>query len=210
MSDLDIWQKKHKKYLNEDWIDKPTIFAEFAINYFPNKGKVLDLGCGIGQDSRFFADKGYEVVATDFSDEAIKFAKLKTVNVNKIKYDVHDLKDEFTYENETFDVVYSHLSIQFFDDYTTNKIFSEIKRVLKPDGIVAIMVNTLDDPEVLESKFISDDLYLTPNGLTKRFYTINSLFDFTKDKFKKILLDSNGETYKDKIKTLIRYIGVKV
>lgn len=203
------WTNKHKKYSTEEWITKPTIFSKFALNYFPKKGKLLDLGAGQGQDSRFFSEIGYEVTATEYSETAVELA-IKNKPELKINYLVHDLNDSLPFENESFDVVYSHLSIQFFDNQTTETIFKEINRILKTGGVLAIMVNTKNDPEMFQSKLISEDLYETPSGLVKRFYSEESLLRFTSKEFETILLDSKGETYKDEIKTLIRYIGRKV
>ena len=202
------WSNKHKRYLAEDWIDKPTIFAQFVAKYFPQMGNLLDLGAGQGQDSRFFAENGYHVTATEYSETAIELARKTKPELN-LKYLVHDLNNKLPFKNETFDIVYSHLSIQFFDDVVTDKIFVEISRVLKKGGIIAIMVNTKDDPQMNMSKFLYDDLYEASDGLVKRFYSTQSLSNFLSNKFQTILLDSNGETYKDEIKTLIRYIGKK-
>lgn len=202
------WTNKHKKYSQEDWIDRPTVFAQVATNYFPKSGKLLDLGAGQGQDSRFFAEKGYIVTGTDYSETAIELANSQKKEL-KIEYLVHNLKDKLPFNSNTFDVVYSHLSIQFFDNDVTESIFLEIHRVLKKGGVVAIMVNTKDDPQVQVSKPMYEDLYEAPDGLIKRFYTTQSLSKFVSNKFETIMLDSNGETYKDKIKTLIRYIGKK-
>lgn len=203
------WANKHKKYSTEDWINKPTIFAQFAINYFSKNGSLLDLGAGQGQDSRFFAEKGYLTTATEYSETAVELAIHQKPEL-KVKYIVHNLEDKLPFNDQSFDIVYSHLSIQFFDDKTTEKIFMEIRRVLKMCGILAIMVNTKADPQLKLSKFLYDDLYEAQDGLIKRFYSEESLAKFTSNKFETILLDSNGETFKDEIKTLIRYIGKKV
>ena len=45
------WSELHNNYKKRDWINKPSIFAEQAIKYFPSSGKVLELGAGLGQDS---------------------------------------------------------------------------------------------------------------------------------------------------------------
>lgn len=204
------WEEKHIRYSKQDWIDKPTIFAKFVLPYFPKNGKILDLGCGQGQDSRFFANKNYEVVATEYSEKAVELAQLKDVANKNVSYVVHNLKDKFPFKGNFFDVVYSHLSIQFFDDKVTDQIFNESKRVLKNGGIIAILVNSLTDPEVEKSKFLHDDLYEAPDGLVKRFFSTKSLSKFVEDKFETIILDSNGESYKDETKTLIRYIGKNI
>jgi len=41
-----VWQDIHKNYKEQDWIDKPSIFAEQALPYFPKNGRVLELGAG--------------------------------------------------------------------------------------------------------------------------------------------------------------------
>ena len=62
MSD-NVWSDLHKTYKQQDWIDKPSIFAEQAIKYFPESGRVLELGAGQAQDGCFFASQGYDVTA---------------------------------------------------------------------------------------------------------------------------------------------------
>lgn len=66
------WDKKHDKYAAQSWIDKPSIFVKEVIKYFPKMGKILELAAGQGQDSRFFASKGYKVVSTDFSSKVCR------------------------------------------------------------------------------------------------------------------------------------------
>ena len=66
-SPLDFWEKKHRKYNAEAWVHEPNFFAE-EIAEFVNPGcELLDLGCGQGQDSLYFAELGARVTAADFS-----------------------------------------------------------------------------------------------------------------------------------------------
>ena len=53
MNPQDYWQKQHQKYSTFDWITKPTMFAQQIVNFLPENGKLIDLGAGQGQDSRF-------------------------------------------------------------------------------------------------------------------------------------------------------------
>ena len=66
----DSFDKLTDFYKNQDWINKPNIFAQEVLEYIPSSGTMLCLGDGQGQDSRFFAQKGYAVTATDLSDKA--------------------------------------------------------------------------------------------------------------------------------------------
>lgn len=63
----EYWDKKHVGTFDGEWAIKPSIFAEYAIKFFPKEGKVLEIGTGKGVDAGFFHSLGYEVVATDFS-----------------------------------------------------------------------------------------------------------------------------------------------
>lgn len=58
-----VWKELHSSYQEQDWIKKPSLFAETVIQYFPKSGKILELGAGHGQDTVFFTKQGYEVVS---------------------------------------------------------------------------------------------------------------------------------------------------
>lgn len=209
MDPKEYWKIKHQKYAQEDWIDKPSLFAQFSLKYFPNKGTLLDLGAGHGQDSRFFAKQGYGITCTDFSETAIRFAKNKAGNDKvKIKFQVVDISQPLPYPPASFDIVYSHLSLHFLNENDTQKLFSEIFRITKLNGLLACLLNTMDDPETKTGKRLENQLYEV-HGITKRYFTIDSIKMFTKDKYSVLLCDASGETHKDKIKTLIRFIGKK-
>jgi len=66
------WNELHIKGAMKVYAKKQTDFANEAIRYFPTKAEVLELGCGLGNDSFFFAKQGHNDLATDFSDAVIK------------------------------------------------------------------------------------------------------------------------------------------
>jgi len=206
-----FWNKKHLDYASKKWIDKPTIFAKFAVKYFSRKGKLLDLGSGQGQDSRYFSKLGYKVLASDFSKVALRLLKEKSTNDKlDIETKAVDLGKKLPFNDGSFDIVYSHLALHYFNKKTTTSLFSEVARVTKMGGILAILLNTIEDPQIKHLIKIEKDYYLEPGKLFKRYFSAKSLLDFIDDKFKVLLLDAKGETYKDEIKTLIRFVGEKV
>jgi SAM-dependent methyltransferase len=210
----DWWDKKHQKYASEDWVDKTTIFAKWAINYFPKSGKMLELGAGHGQDSRFFAGLGYQVISTDFSDTAIYYNTQKTPKSLKDKMSIQKVDSSKTlpYKSETFDIVYCHLALHFFDDQKTKEVFSELKRVLKKDGILAVLTNSIDDPEYGTGVKLGPDYFELSPGDVKHFFSLAYTNEITKG-LKTIVLDNHGTSHKDNAKgvfNLIRYIGKKI
>ncbi len=206
------WDHRREAYQTLGLADKPSIFAETAVAYFPKDARVLELGAGNGQDSRFFASEGFEVVSTDFVLGALESnaEKIPEDLREKITVQKADLRKPLPFGDNAFDVVYAHLSLHYFDEQTTHKIFDEIARVLKPKGIVALLVNSTDDPEYGTGEQLEPDFFQigTP---TKRFFTTASAAMFTKD-FDAHLLDNKGESYKDASKGihgLIRFVGKK-
>jgi ubiquinone/menaquinone biosynthesis C-methylase UbiE len=112
-----IWSKLHAGYKKENWINIPSLFAETVIDYFPKSAKILELGAGQGQDARFFAEHGHRVYFTDISDSALNWGKAKIPQKlkNKITVLQLDLLEDFPFSDGSFDVVYAHLSLHYFD-----------------------------------------------------------------------------------------------
>lgn len=214
MSVKEYWKDVHTGYQQTDWIDKPSLFVQEAVEYFPPSGRILELAAGQCQDGILFASKGYSVMATDLTDQALKTAQQKATTeylTGKINFQELDLSQSLPFPDGSFQIVYSHLGLHYFDDQTTSRIFSEIHRVLSPGGIVAVLVNTSEDPEINEGTVIEENFIELPNGIRKRYFTV----DYMKRKshqFTPIILDNKGQTYKDRaigVNNLIRFIGRK-
>jgi SAM-dependent methyltransferase/8-oxo-dGTP pyrophosphatase MutT (NUDIX family) len=207
-----IWADLHDNYKDRDWIDKPSLFAETAVTYFPTQGKVLELGAGQGQDSRYFAAHGYEVTSTDLEPSALEQsrAKLSDDVRDKVTIQPADLRQELPFADACFDVVYAHLSLHYFDYETTVRLFGEIQRVLKPGGVLAFFTNSTADPEYGTGDKLEADFFKI-GGATKRYFSVATARRFARY-FDVALLDNHGETYKDRDKgvhNLIRFIGYR-
>lgn len=207
-----IWQDLHKDYKERDWIHKPSLFAETSITYFPAKGTILELGAGLGQDSQFFAGYGYKVTSTDLEETALekRVSTLPEDLKQRITVKNLDLREELPFADASFDVVYAHLSLHYFDRETTKRLFGEIYRVLKPGGVLAFLANSVHDPEYNTGKKLEND-YFQIDKASKRYFSVDTARHFTKQ-FDAKLLDDQGETYKDRAKgvhNLVRYIGIK-
>lgn len=206
-----VWQNIHQNYKQQDWIDKPSVFAEQALPYFPKVGKVLELGAGQAQDGCYFARHGFLVTSTDLEDSAIELAKQKVSDMDvSVEVQKVDLREVLPFDNESFDVVYAHLSLHYFDHATTIQLFGEIHRVLKLGGVFAFLVNSVNDPEYKQGKEIEPD-YFQINKTAKRYFSENTVREYTQ-LFDINLLDELGETYKDAAKdvhNLVRFIGTK-
>ena len=121
----DLWSNDYKDYLNG--------------------GTCLDLGCGIGQFSKWFIENGYEVISSDISKIAL--AKVKEFNSNVVNV---DMREKLPFEDNKFDVVFANLSIHYFSDSDTKSLMNEIKRILKKDGLFIGSVNGIQGLEKIK------------------------------------------------------------
>ena len=136
----EVWNKVYNSD-NTFFGDEPSNFALLCFNHMKsnNVKKVLELGAGHGRDTVFFASNGIQVEALDYSEVAIKI--LNTVAQEKklsiIKSQIFDVaKNPLKFADGYFDAVYSHMLFNMrFSEEDLNFVFSEIRRVLKPQGL---------------------------------------------------------------------------
>lgn len=204
------WNAQHLKYSQTEWINRPSLFAQYAIKFFPETGRIIDIGCGQGQDSRYFSEHGYDVVGIDFSENGINLAKQKSES-SKIDFEVMDISEPLSFEDASFDVVYSHLAVHYFNSEKTKQIFRELSRILKIGGILAVFVNSVNDPEYKTGSKIEEDYFFVYN-MEKRYFSKKSLQSYIKG-FETLILNEEGETYKDRavgVSNLVQFIGRKL
>ena len=208
------WDEAHVDYSQKDWIDKPSLFWEQIIDTLPANGRVLDLAAGQGQDARAFAKRGYAVVATDFSEHALELAREKALAEGlDIEIQPSDLMHPLPFEDEAFDVVYSHLGLHYFCKDDTLRLLREIHRVLKPGGVFATLLNTVVDPQLQEYGFEEVEPHYfrhLETGVCKSYFSVEYMTELTHNLFSPTLLDANGVSHKDEHQSLIRFVGRKI
>lgn len=150
------------------WLDKYRDILEKS-----RQKEIIDLGCGSGNDTRYLIEKNYKVISCDYSQEALKivskyFSNVKTVEMN--------FENKFPFEDNCAKIVIADLSLHYFDDITTKKIFFELKRILDKEGYLIARVNTINDVNFNThlNKELEKNLYLTNNGL-KRFFDVEDV-----------------------------------
>ncbi len=109
------------------------------IDYPELKGKqVLEIGCGAGSISARLANSGAQLTAIDLTEHAVALARrrfeLFGLAGNILQMDARTLK----FPTESFDFVWSWGVIHHSSE--TERIITEICRVLKPGGEARIMV----------------------------------------------------------------------
>lgn len=106
--------------------------------------RVLELGCGSGNDAARLARAGLEVVALDASAEAIGLARDRFGALG-IDFAVADMTEPLPFAKGSFDAVMANVSLHMFPDAVTRAVFTEIERVTRPGGLLLLHVNATSD-----------------------------------------------------------------
>ncbi|MFA6001947.1 MAG: class I SAM-dependent methyltransferase [Thermoleophilia bacterium] len=107
---------------------------EFGMQFVPGKD-VLDVGCGTGYGSHLFSTKGARsVLAIDFSDEAISYAKDHYSHPG-LKYRQMDAQ-KITSPDNAFDTIFSSENIEHLQE--PELCLTHMRRVLKDGGILVM------------------------------------------------------------------------
>lgn len=132
----DNWSYKRKGYpIYDNWLDHYE-------NDLKGEKQLLDLGCGIGADTAYLIERGYSVLSCDISSDALKNIEENILNSKTLYL---DMTKTFPLEDSSYDVVIADLCIQYFCEMDTFHIVKEIRRILKPNGILLARVARVDD-----------------------------------------------------------------
>lgn len=108
--------------------DLTFMYKEF-LQHLPKSASILDAGCGVGRDSKYFLDHGYKVTAFDASHEMAEMAS-KAIGRPVLEMTFQQLN----FENE-FEGVWAQLSLIHVPYEETREVYEKIHRALKAGGI---------------------------------------------------------------------------
>jgi ubiquinone/menaquinone biosynthesis C-methylase UbiE len=166
-----------EKFFNEldsKHLDKLLLKAFIAENNV--KGRLIDLGCGPGQTTKFLVDNGFsDIIGVDISAEMVKVAKQTNQNLNFEQADILNL----TYPDNSFGSAIAFYSIVHFDYAQVQTALKEIKRVL------------VDKGELLFAFHIGNDIIRLDNFLEHPVEIDFHFFEVAK--IKSILLETGYE-----------------
>ncbi|MEW6610534.1 MAG: class I SAM-dependent methyltransferase [Patescibacteria group bacterium] len=126
---------------------------------------LLDLGCGAGRDAVYFSRKGLTVTAIDSSKTGIAKLKSRDPRIHCILDNLHTIK----LKKNSFDIIYAHLSLHYFNGRTTRRIFRIIHHALKPKGLFFVKCKSTDDPLYGKGLKLERDMYR--KGHTRHFFS---------------------------------------
>jgi len=145
IEDKERWDKKYKSNII------PSKIVEVVENYAKLAiGKsALDIACGMGRNSKFLAESGFDVHALDISEVAIESLK----DIENIRAEIVDF-DSYSLKENSYDLIVCTYFLE-------RKLFPQIEKALKEDGIF-IFETFMHDAE--NTKVPSNKSFLLNNG----------------------------------------------
>lgn len=204
-----LWDNVHSGSAIHKHSQTPTDFALTALSHIKPHSKILELGCGVGNDSTAFAHAAHQVLATDFSEVAIQHNKKLFRSVPHLKFEVLDLNHSFKFGPDSYDVVYARLSLHYFKDRATKRIFEDIYTILKPRGLLFFMCKSTQDPLYGKGEKIENDMFEN-EGHVRHFFSEGYMRECLADKFTIIELEEKTDLLYGKTSSFIECIAQKI
>jgi len=130
MCSVDYYNQNSQSFYDRTiYANVQDLYDKF-LKYAPAQCCILDAGCGVGRDSKFFLNQGYDVVAFDGSLEMTKIAS------NLIGKDVlHMFFQDINFSAE-FDAIWASASLLHVPYQDLRGIIQRFHNALVPSGIL--------------------------------------------------------------------------
>lgn len=202
-----LWNAKHSKGEHAAHRTEPAPFALFTEPFFPPGARILEIGCGVGSDADFFANKGYDVLATDVSSVVLGQNK-EYYTDSKAIFEQLDVSLPLPFDDGAFQVAYSHLALHYYSDADTRAIFSELTRILEPGGVLAFACKSTHDSKYGSGDVVEEDMFVA-KGHLRHFFTVDYARSLLGNEYDILHLDEITERYSKDVSALVRCVARK-
>ena len=159
MGTLEYYQRNAKEFFSQTInVDMQNVYHPFLEDlpktHLSNQQKILDVGCGSGRDSVFFANKGFEVVAIDGSKSLIELAQQTDTRIDWQCLRFDEIAKQ-SWQNQ-FTGIWACASLLHvpFDDLP--KILNDLLSCLRPTGILYASFKYGDNEREKDGRFFCD------------------------------------------------------
>jgi len=150
------YSKIARKYHQQRAVYENKLLLTKIMNNVPKGARVLDLGCGAGKPvAKTLADSGYKVTGIDFAAGMVKLAKKQVPNAKFVKMDMTHLK----FKDNSFDAAVSFYAIIHVPREKHAKVYKQLHRIVKPDGILFVNCSGPDAWESYEKNYMGVPMF---------------------------------------------------
>ncbi len=131
----DVYKRHQGKQLAD-----PRLQATATIAGLRQSGRVLDLGCGRGELSYYFANQGFSVTSVDYSQSAIDLAEKCFDGDDQLRKNVEFICDDVCKValTERYDLAIASDLIEHLSFDEVNQLYQKVADQLNPSGLLII------------------------------------------------------------------------
>jgi len=132
-------------YIKDNIPSFPSPFAKYVGNKLGTKQTILEIGCGNGRDSKFFASLGHQVTGLDRSSKAIELCK-KLYSCESLEFFFGTITDIAKINKKKFDLIYSRFVFHAMSLSEEIETLKTSYQLLNKDGQFFIECRSINDP----------------------------------------------------------------
>jgi ubiquinone/menaquinone biosynthesis C-methylase UbiE len=126
----------HTEYTLAEDLKRLRFITTLITEHLPPGSKILDVGCGTGNNAYQLAQMGYTVKGIDPDSDSIAYAREKFKHPN-LRYELNDA-NSMDSENDVYDGIVCSEVLEHLDH--PENLVKSIKKLLRPEGIFAATV----------------------------------------------------------------------
>lgn len=143
----------------------------------PERGRIVDLGCGLGHNARSLHAAGFAVSACDLSERAVERLRQEEPGIETFQL---DMTQGLPWTDGSLQAIVADLSLHYFPENITFAVIRDICRTLRPNGLLLCRLNAIGelankrDAVPVEGE---QDLY-EDEGILRRFFDEAAILRF--------------------------------
>ena len=153
-----------QKYIEANTNNKKLEIYMEEVSHLIKGKNLIDMGCGPGHDSYFFAGLGFNVIGVDYSSEMIKQANIFKIIDNKPKFEQLDMREVGNrFEKDQFDAAWINSSLIHIQEQDVPNVLEGVRKIVKNGGKVFIFLKSGEQGP----QFIKENKYI--EGIEREF-----------------------------------------
>lgn len=148
-----LWSREYEaKGIPSSYETEPSLASRFLHTWLQDRdiqtGRLLDIGCGLGRNSFFFAENGFQVSAIDFAATNIAWlqqeAQRRDLPIEANCLDVG--KDQWPFQDRYFRLAIDIFCFKHLVDEDSKRHYKEqLRKVLKQEGLFLLSLASVKD-----------------------------------------------------------------
>lgn len=163
---IQYYNNNAESYYSETmFIDMSKIYKKFR-KHIKVGASILDVGCGVGRDTKYFIQHGYRVYSIDSSKGMVDMCKKYSFAFCK-QMDMHQI--DFY---EEFDAIWANASLLHLKSTEFNNVIKKLINAAKQEGIIFFSLKEKDNRPELDGRYYE---FYTPNKVKELMSQFNNI-----------------------------------